>query len=291
MPEAGGLMPSPSRDHPKLRPIRKGRSPLPKNENGPQAILFDFDLTLADSTVAVEACIAHGLAGLGFPAASPEVVRRAIGLSLEATLEALTGSRDPHHRLRFRELFVGHADEVMVAQTEFLDGSLGALATLKAEGFRLAIVSTKYRYRIEAILERHGAGHFFDLVVGGEDTRNHKPDPEGLRLALRKLGISEAQGLYVGDHRVDAEAAMAAGIPFFPVLTGATSRDEFQRFPHVEILESVSSLPPYLSGLDAWPPAQARSVAFPWPVRRPDRGPLEPRRNPRLRPGRSGPGS
>ena len=76
-------------------------------------------------------------------------------------------------------------------------------------------------------------------------------------------GISEAQGLYVGDHRVDAEAAMAAGIPFFPVLTGATSRDEFQRFPHVEILESVSSLPPYLSGLAAWPPAQARSAACP----------------------------
>lgn len=226
-------------------------------------MIFDFDLTLADSTRAVEACIAHGLASLGFPAVSPDAVRRVIGSSLEATLETLTGSRDPGHRVRFRELFVQHADRVMVAQTEFLDGSLGALTELRARGFRLAIVSTKYRYRIEAILERHDAGHFFEVIVGGEDTANPKPDPEGLRLALRKLGITEAQGLYVGDHLVDAEAAMAAGIPFAPVLTGATTRHEFERYPHAWILESVSSLPPHLSTLPVWPPAGAVPISAP----------------------------
>lgn len=224
---------------------------------GPQAIIFDFDLTLADSTKAVASCIAQGLAGLGLPSASPEAVRNVIGLSLEATLETLTGSRDPNHQVRFRDLFVQHADRVMVAQTEFLGGSLEALAELQARGLRLAIVSTKYRYRIEAILERHRAGHFFDLIVGGEDTANHKPDPEGLRLALKRLGISEVQGAYVGDHLVDAEAAMAAGVPFFPVLTGATSRQDFERYPHVEILESVSSLPSCLSELAAWPPTKS----------------------------------
>jgi len=177
-----------------------------------------------------------------------------IGLSLEATLEALTGSRDPHHQARFRELFVQHADRVMVAQTDLLDGTLEALAELRAWGLRLAIVSTKYRYRIEAILERHQAGHLFEVIVGGEDATNHKPHPEGLRLALMRLGISGGQGLYVGDHLVDAEAAMTAGVPFFPVLTGATSRQDFERFPRVEILDSVSSLPPCLVELAGWPP-------------------------------------
>jgi phosphoglycolate phosphatase len=223
-------------------------------EQKPQAVIFDFDLTLADSTKAVAACIAHGLAGLGFPAASPEAVRRAIGLSLEATLEALTGSRDPMHQVRFRDLFVQQADRVMVAQTELLDGTLGTLTELQARGLRLGIVSTKYRYRIQAILERHQAGHFFEVIVGGEDATNHKPDPEGLRLALKRLGISEDQGLYVGDHGVDAEAAMAAGVPFVPVLTGATSREDFERFPYVEVLESVSGLPSYLAEIQAWPP-------------------------------------
>lgn len=236
---------------------RKGRTALPNLDKGPQAVIFDFDLTLADSTKAVEACLAHALAEMGFPAASPAAVRRVIGLSLEATLETLTGSRDPSDQLRFRDLFVRYADRVMVAQTEFLDGSLGALTALQDRGLRLAIVSTKYRYRIEAILERHEAGHFFEVIVGGEDTRKHKPDPEGLRLALKKLGISKAQGLYVGDHRVDAEAAMEAGVPFVSVLTGATEREDFEGYPHIEMLKSVSSLPAFLSGLDAWPPATA----------------------------------
>jgi hypothetical protein len=47
---------------------------------------------------------------------------------------------------------------------------------------------------------------------------------------------------------------MAAGVPFFPVLTGATSREDFERFPYVEVLESVSSLPSYLAEIQAWPP-------------------------------------
>ena len=236
---------------------QEGSEALLNQEETPQAVIFDFDLTLADSTKAVAACIAHGLTGLGLPSASPEAVRKAIGLSLEATLEDLTGSRDPEHQVRFRDLFVQHADRVMVAQTEFLEGSLEALTELQARGLRLAIVSTKYRYRIEAILDRHQAGHFFEVIVGGEDAINHKPDPEGLKLALKRLGISQDQALYVGDHLVDAEAAMATGIPFFPVLTGATSREDFERFPYVEVLESVSNLPSYLAGTGTWPPAGA----------------------------------
>ena len=222
-----------------------------------KAALFDFDLTLADSTAAAAACITHALKNLGFPVASPDAVHRTIGLSLEVTLETLTGNRDPSVQIRFRDLFVQHADVVMVAQTEFLDGVPSALSALRDRGLRLAIVSTKYRYRIEAILERHGARDLFDLIVGGEDTSAHKPDPEGLDRALKGLGVSGMQSVYVGDHVVDAQAAMRAAVPFVPVLTGATERADFLGFPHLEILDSVSDLPSFLSEVGAWPPEGA----------------------------------
>lgn len=242
---------------PPLAPVPGMEALLHTFEKKPKAIIFDFDQTLADSTEAVVACIDYALVGLGFPQAPAETVRRAIGLSLEATLEALTGSRDPRHQVSFRELFVEHADRVMVARTEFLDGVPSALSDLRALGFRLAIVSTKYRYRIEAILDRHGARHLFEVIVGGEDTARHKPDPEGLDLAMRRLGIRPPQGLYVGDHLVDAEAAAAAGIPFIPVMTGATEYRDFMGYPRLEILEGVATLPAYLSEVDGWPPSPA----------------------------------
>lgn len=211
------------------------------------AIIFDFDLTLADSSAPGSACVAHALQGMGFDAAPFETIRRTVGLSLEATLEVLTGSTDPEVQVRFKDLFVQHADEVMVEQTEMLSGIPRALSELRNSGMRLAIVSTKYRYRIEAILDRHGERQNFDVIIGGEDTSAQKPDPEGLERAIEALGLAAHSALYVGDHRVDAEAAMQAAVPFVPVLTGTTPRDDFLRFPFLEILDSVSELPGFLS--------------------------------------------
>lgn len=217
----------------------------------PRAVIFDFDLTLADSSRAVGDCIAFALETLGFPPAPPEAVRRTIGRSLEATLEALTGNRESSVQRRFRSLFVQRADEVMVDGTELLDGALPAVSSLCHRGVPTAIVSTKYRYRIEAILDRHRARDLFDVIVGGEDVGGHKPDPEGIQRALERFGIDPGFGLYVGDHLVDAEAAMRAEVPFAAVLTGAVRRDEFLRFPHVGILDSVSRLPGFLFERDA----------------------------------------
>ena len=165
-------------------------------------------MTLADSTKAAGSCIAYALDNLGFDSASSDAVRKTIGLSLEATLENLTGNTDPSVQAQFKDFFVQHADRVMVAQTEFLVGVPSALKALRAQGLRLAIVSTKYRYRIQAILDRHQAADLFEFVVGGEDTASHKPDPEGLRRALGALGVTGDQSVYVGDHLVDAQAAI-----------------------------------------------------------------------------------
>jgi len=238
-----------------------------KEENHLQAVMFDFDLTLANSTRAATACIAHALKKLGFDSVPQDAVRKTIGLSLEATLEILTGNTTPSVQAQFKELFLLHADRVMVAQTDFLEGVPSALAALRAQGLRLAIVSTKFRYRIQAILDRHEAGGLFEVVVGGEDTAAHKPDPEGLERALVAMGVNRTQAVYVGDHLVDAQAAMKASIPFVPVLTGATRRDDFLGLPHVNILRSVSDLPSFLSEFEEWPPPGANSPPYAAPGR------------------------
>ena len=74
----------------------------------------------------------------------------------------------------------------------------------------------------------------------------HKPDPEGLVKALGKLDVRTGDSLYVGDHPVDAEAAAAAEIPFAAVLTGAATRDDFERWPATAFLSSLKDLAPLL---------------------------------------------
>jgi phosphoglycolate phosphatase len=174
------------------------------------------------------------------------MVRRTIGLGLGEALEILTGQTDPELELRFRKLFVEHADEIMVSQTDLLEGVLPALDALRGVGLRLGIVSTKFRYRIEDTLVRYEALDRFEAIVGGGDVKALKPDPEGLLLSLKLLGVSAGEAVFVGDHLVDAEAAQGAGVPFVAVLSGTTDPAAFSRFPNVAILGGVADLPDFL---------------------------------------------
>jgi phosphoglycolate phosphatase len=180
---------------------------------------------------------------MGLPPATDEAICATIGLSLPATLERLTGPQPAARQDEFVRLFVSRADVVMVARTSLLPGVPAAIEALRAQGLSLAIVSNKFRRRIEAVLQREGLRAPFDAIVGGEDMKRLKPDPEGLLQALAQLGSAPGETLYVGDSVVDAEAGRNAGLTFAAVLTGVTPAEAFDAYPTCAVLPSVVALP------------------------------------------------
>ena len=207
------------------------------------AIIFDFDLTLADSLAGVAECANYALGALGLPAAPPEAVRRTIGLSLVHSFHALSASDDALLAAQYAKHFGEHADRVMADLICLFPGVVETIRDLRRRGLRTAIVSTKFRYRIEDILGRAGAAGLADVIVGGEDVVHHKPHPEGLERALHLLDVAPSRALYVGDHAVDAEAAARAHVPFIGVLTGAVDADAWAAFATVDVISSVCDLP------------------------------------------------
>ena len=189
-----------------------------------RAVLFDFDFTLGDSADAIVHCSRAAFADMGLEPAEPRAIRRTIGLTLQDSFRVLTG--DEERGDEYTRRYVGHADQVMTAMTTVYPPAATVLATMRARGVATAIVSTKYRYRIESILAHVGLAGAVDVIVGGEDVSRHKPDPEGLRRALDGLGIEGVRALYVGDHPVDGHAAARAGVRFVRVLTGEDFGDE-----------------------------------------------------------------
>jgi len=216
-----------------------------------RAVLFDFDLTLADSSTGVIVCANDALSALGFPHAAPDLVRRTIGLTLTRSFEVLSGNTDTALAAAYATHFMARADCIMEPLIEWLPGATAALRQLRQRDLRIAIVSTKMRYRIEAVLNRDGLRDAVDVVGGAEDVVNHKPHPDGIHHALRALHIDRSQGLYAGDHIVDAQAAAAADVPFVAVLSGLTPRQEWERFEPVALIESVADLPATLADLVA----------------------------------------
>ena len=216
---------------------------------GIRSVIFDFDYTLADSSVGIIECANYALRHLALPSASDDAIRRTIGLSLTSTLPALAGEEHAELGDEFMRLFIERADEVMHDSTVVYDFVSSLVGRLSQQGVSLGIVSSKGRWRIEAILQREELGSHFDVIVGGEDVDELKPDPSGLLRASDTLGTPMECCLYVGDSITDAETARRAGVPFVAVLSGVTEREAFVEYAPVMVLGSAGELPGALASM------------------------------------------
>ncbi len=205
-------------------------------------ILFDFDYTLVDSSQAVAKCINYALGNMGVDEVSSEAACKTIGLSLSTVYKALTGNDDIDRSQEFVRLFAKKADEVMVNLTCVYDSVPDTMKFLKEKRLKLGIVSNKYRYRIEAILEKEGLDNIFDIIIGSEDMTKHKPNPEGIIKAADLLNIRQEDIIYVGDSLVDAKTVKDLKVSFVAVLTGTTTEEEFKDYKALGIIKDVSEL-------------------------------------------------
>ncbi|MBD3310792.1 HAD-IA family hydrolase [Candidatus Woesearchaeota archaeon] len=132
-----------------------------------------------------------------------------------------------------------------------IPGASQTLKKLKQTGFYLGILTSRTRKTAEHHMKESGidAAHF-EFVHTVEDVQAHKPDPLAFSAAVKILegrGIGREQILYVGDSRVDAEAARKAGIGFLGVCTGCLGCREFEQMKH-ECVDSVKDVPAYVAG-------------------------------------------
>ena len=208
-----------------------------------RAIIFDFDLTLADPTKGTIECVNFALERLGLPHADDEQIKRTIGLSLEDTFLRLTERTKSQDVSLFINSFVERADQVMAELTLVFDSVPATTRRLSEMGFELGIVSTKFRYRIEEILAREGLLDRFRVIIGGEDVNEHKPHPSGLIAAMSRMQMDTDDVRYVGDSTVDALAAERAKVPFIAVLSGTTSETEFNETAKIAVIDDISTLP------------------------------------------------
>lgn len=207
-----------------------------------KAYIFDFDYTLGDSTDGIVQSVLYALEKLQEEPKATEEIRKTIGLSLKETYFTLTGSKNEERAEQFAAYFKEKADEVMVASTQIYEPVKEVFSFLREKGCKIGIVTTKYHYRIDAILAKFDMNDMVDIIVGGEDVKTPKPDPEGLLFAIEQLQLERTDILYVGDSIVDAETAEAAKVDFAGVLTGTTSAEDFAKYRNICIVDDLYEL-------------------------------------------------
>jgi phosphoglycolate phosphatase len=143
-----------------------------------QAIICDFDFTLADSSPGVVACVNEALAGLGLPPASAERIHATIGLSLPHTLQALTGVVDPALAMKFTRHFVAHADQVMHGLTLLYPWVAETVQALRAAG-QLPAIDVLYvgDHPVDAEAASRVGVPFIAVLTGTSDVPSFAPYP------------------------------------------------------------------------------------------------------------------
>ncbi len=208
----------------------------------PDCYIFDFDYTLADSSIGALKCIRYALGQMGYDSPDEERLKNTIGFSLADTFGKLTGNDDDIDAMEFSRLFIEEADKVMCDFTSIFRNVPQSIIQLHGRGKKLGIVSTKFRYRIESILQREKLDSYIDVIIGGEDVKCLKPDSEPLLKAIDILNVEKENVLYVGDSIVDAKTAENAGVRFIASLTGTTTREAFNKFRVHRYINDISEL-------------------------------------------------
>ncbi len=211
-----------------------------------RAVLFDFDFTLGDSEEGIIHCANTALSEMGLETLPRERIRSSIGMSLSDKYRHLTGDTDPARTDEFVRRFIDVADRDMTRMATFYPGALELLASVRSNGMKVGIVTTKYVRRITQVLDKYGVPDAVDIIVGGDSVENAKPAPDGLLLASERLGIPVSDIVYIGDNVVDAQAARSAGMDFIGVLTGITAEETMCQYPNVAVIGSIAELPEIL---------------------------------------------
>lgn len=171
--------------------------------------VFDFDNTLFDSTSSMEAMLSAGMGAVGLRYDRSQFPLYA-GKTVQGIFESLPGG--PFDRDAFMEAFQTVADSDAYMSAVPFPETAGVLKELRARGRSAGIASGKRTYKIERLLRMFGLEDLFGAVVGYDDTKRHKPDPEPVAAACGRFDAPKENILYIGDSPSDCAAAGAYGV-------------------------------------------------------------------------------
>ena len=189
-----------------------------------KAVIWDLDGTLLNTLDDLAASVNAALAMNGMPLRSTEEVRAFVGNGIRnLMIRAVPGGEANPAFDKALEDFIRHYGAHSRDRTRPYDGILEMLDRLSAAGVKHAIVSNKIDFAVKA-LSRAYFGERMCAAIGDDPSRARKPAPDSVFAAMREMGVTAQETVYVGDSDVDVLTARNAGVPCVAVLWGF--RDE-----------------------------------------------------------------
>ena len=189
---------------------------------------FDLDGTLCDTGEGVLNGVIFALSHFGINVTDKASLGGFMGPPLDDSFRRFFGFNDEQASEAVK-IYREYYSETGVLEFTPYDGIKELLISLKNDGRKLFVATSKPVFYANKVLDKFGFSKYFDGIYGSEfdGTRSKKIDV--LRYAVVQSGISDLnEGVMIGDREYDIIGAKTVGLESVGILFGYGSREEFE---------------------------------------------------------------
>jgi len=190
------------------------------------AVLFDFDGTVADTGMGIFNGVYHVLDAFGIEPPEADELRYFIGPPLHDSFKTVLGfdaETCDSAIIKYREYYSSKG----IFELTIYDGMEDLFRKLKSKNIKVGIASTKPEVFLHRIVDYFNLKEIFDVVEGSDITNMNSDKTEIILRAIEKMNLTEgSKVLMAGDRHYDINGAKGAGIDSVGVLFGYGSREE-----------------------------------------------------------------
>ena len=168
----------------------------------PKGVLFDLDGTLLDSAPDFIASLDNLLTKYNQPKLDPEIIRSHVSDgSWKLTSLGFNIDTSDQKCAALREELLHEYESNLLKHGGAFDGIKEMLSSLEQDNIPYGIVTNKPLRFAKPILMNETVFKNCKTLVCPDHLSAIKPDPEGILLGCKELGIHPADCIYIGDHK------------------------------------------------------------------------------------------
>jgi beta-phosphoglucomutase len=195
-----------------------------------EAVIFDWDGTLADTRAAIVSSFQESLKEINV-SVSGEYIGRRMGVGAAETFrDILRDANKPVDETLIKHL-VERKNQIQISlkdQIQLFPGALELLEALQGKT-KVGLASMNSKPVIDALVKTMNLEQYFQTIVTVEDVSHSKPHPEIFLKCAQQLNTLPHCSVVVEDSIFGVKAAKAAEMSCIAVTTGVYSRHELEK--------------------------------------------------------------
>ncbi|MGA8264251.1 MAG: HAD-IA family hydrolase [Ignavibacteriaceae bacterium] len=206
-----------------------------------EGIIFDIDGTMTSTNDLIFASFNHVMSKYLNKSLTKNEIISLFGPTEDVILEEWTGEDYPKARQDYYDFYSENH-----AMADLYPGIFEILTFIKSQKIPLSIFTGKGKDAAVITLKKLNIYDFFDMIITGNDVKEHKPSPEGIMMFLEKFKLKPKKVLMIGDSPSDIQASRGAGVKIASVLWDSYSQAKEIELKSDYVFHEVSELREFL---------------------------------------------